>query len=448
MKWAGLAQLKSRLSTLFLCLPSVLSYAFSQNPDDEQAGSAPLPPPYSLAPSVVPPPASRFSLLLLLTPLLADLVSTSNVFWTGGRSEAVANKEATADGMDDLDMCLGIAINEFGRLSCAGHSDVVSALSNVELMLSCIETLLAHPSWKTRVFGLLTIRVMPLANITAFWTIGAPGSVDIDARRLALGQRLRATVTACLLDPWIEVSRAASEALSCLIQYNVLKTFTFEPKHYRLLPSLYKAGLRNIKAVTRSLFGSANDQWCRLGQPSAQQQRHLGPVCEADYAALRSRHAGLLGLCAFIRAAVHDTPPYLPAVIAEVAEHANDPQPIRQSVSDTLMAYSRSHQERWREDRELFSETQLDAYLSVGTPTPWDPSQVCWYAQVRLQQRQPPAPSPIFSLLDSVLTPGSGEGGGESAVAAAQGFYRLKLIHAQVTVPAPPGVEHTVDSIA
>ncbi|VDL99880.1 unnamed protein product, partial [Schistocephalus solidus] len=50
-------------------------------------------------------------------------------------------------------------------------------------------------------------------------------------------------------------------------------------------------------------------------------------------------------------------------------------------------------------------------------------------------------------LLDSVFTPGSGGGGGESAVAAAQGYYHLKLIHAQVTVPAPPGVEHTVDLV-
>ncbi|VDL94495.1 unnamed protein product [Schistocephalus solidus] len=63
----------------------------------------------------------------------------------------------------------------------------------------------------------------------------------------------------------------------------------------------------------------------------------------------------------------------------------------------------------------------------------------------RLRPRQPPAPSPISGLLDSVLTPGLGRGGGESAVAAAQCYYHLKLIHAQV--PAPPGVEHTVDLI-
>ncbi|VDM01908.1 unnamed protein product, partial [Schistocephalus solidus] len=42
-----------------------------------------------------------------------------------------------------------------------------------------------------------------------------------------------------------------------------------------------------------------------------------------------------------------------------------------------------------------------------GTPTPWDPSQVWWHAQERLRSRQPPAPSPISGLLDSVLTPGS-----------------------------------------
>ncbi|VDL91110.1 unnamed protein product [Schistocephalus solidus] len=65
-------------------------------------------------------------------------------------------------------------------------------------------------------------------------------------------------------------------------------------------------------------------------------------------------------------------------------------------------------------------------------------SQVWWYAQGRLRPRQPPASYPTSCLLDSVMTPGSGVGGGESAVAAAQGYYHLKLIHAQVAVPAPP----------
>ncbi|VDL88989.1 unnamed protein product [Schistocephalus solidus] len=44
-----------------------------------------------------------------------------------------------------------------------------------------------------------------------------------------------------------------------------------------------------------------------------------------------------------------------------------------------------------------------------GTPIPWDPGQVWWYAQGRLRPHQPPAPCPISGLLDSVLTPGSGD---------------------------------------
>ncbi|VDL96150.1 unnamed protein product [Schistocephalus solidus] len=72
---------------------------------------------------------------------------------------------------------------------------------------------------------------------------------------------------------------------------------------------------------------------------------------------------------------------------------------------------------------------------------------VWWYTQGRFRPRQPPATSPISGFLESLLTLGSGGGGEESAVAAAQGYYHLKLIHAQVTVPAPPGVEHTVDLV-
>ncbi|VDM00683.1 unnamed protein product [Schistocephalus solidus] len=98
-------------------------------------------------------------------------------------------------------------------------------------------------------------------------------------------------------------------------------------------------------------------------------------------------------------------------------------------------------------DCTLTSRTGLIGHFLYGTPTPWDPSQVWWYTQGRLRPRQPPAPSLISVLLGSVLIPGSGGGGGESAMAAAHGYNPLKLIHAQVTVPAPPGVEHTVDLV-
>ncbi|VDL95769.1 unnamed protein product [Schistocephalus solidus] len=99
----------------------------------------------------------------------------------------------------------------------------------------------------------------------------------------------------------------------------------------------------------------------------------------------------------------------------------------------------------WRTESQA---TMAPSYWGLhGTPTPWDPTQIWWYTQGRLRPRQPPVLFPIFGLLYSVLTLGSDGGGGDSAVAAVQGYYLLKLIHEQVIVPAPPGMEHTVDLV-
>ncbi|VDL90909.1 unnamed protein product [Schistocephalus solidus] len=71
----------------------------------------------------------------------------------------------------------------------------------------------------------------------------------------------------------------------------------------------------------------------------------------------------------------------------------------------------------WTESQAAITPSQCGLY---GTPTPWDPSQVWWYTQRRLQPRLPPAPSLYSGHLDSVMTPGSSGGGGESVVDAAQ----------------------------
>ncbi|VDL93536.1 unnamed protein product [Schistocephalus solidus] len=107
---------------------------------------------------------------------------------------------------------------------------------------------------------------------------------------------------------------------------------------------------------------------------------------------------------------------------------------------DMLVTKAIRDADGWTEHRLVISQMKL-------RPQPRRSPPGVVVRQGPFKPRQPPAPSPITDLLDSVLTPGSGWGGGESAVAALQGYYHLKLIHAQVTVPAPPGVEHTVDLV-
>jgi proteasome activator subunit 4 len=44
--------------------------------------------------------------------------------------------------------------------------------------------------------------------------------------------------------------------------------------------------------------------------------------------AIRLCHAGVLGLCAFIRAHPYDVPKYVPPIFEYLGLHMNDPQPI------------------------------------------------------------------------------------------------------------------------
>uniref|UniRef100_A0A183B923 DUF3437 domain-containing protein n=1 Tax=Echinostoma caproni TaxID=27848 RepID=A0A183B923_9TREM len=109
------------------------------------------------------------------------------------------------------------------------------------------------------------------------------------------------------------------------------------------------------------LMRQAKTRYPRNLAPNAQGTPLMGEY----HKAIRERHAGVLGLAAFVHAHPHTTPDYLPQVITELAGHVHDPQPIGKTVSDTLAAYSRNHQDNWHEQRHKFTEEQLEEYLSV-----------------------------------------------------------------------------------
>lgn len=44
--------------------------------------------------------------------------------------------------------------------------------------------------------------------------------------------------------------------------------------------------------------------------------------------AVRLRHSGILGMCAFVNAYPYDVPDFVPGVFLKLGEHLNDPEPI------------------------------------------------------------------------------------------------------------------------
>lgn len=54
---------------------------------------------------------------------------------------------------------------------------------------------------------------------------------------------------------------------------------------------------------------------------------------ESNTNSLNLRHAGVLGLCAFINAHPYDVPDYLPSIFGQLGPHLNDPQPVPVSIT-------------------------------------------------------------------------------------------------------------------
>jgi proteasome activator subunit 4 len=75
------------------------------------------------------------------------------------------------------------------------------------------------------------------------------------------------------------------------------------------------------------------------------------------------RHGGVIGLAALVRSSPYAVPPWLPAVLDQLVQHANDPFPVNKEVQATVAEFKRTHQDRWEECVLAFTEEQLSRIL-------------------------------------------------------------------------------------
>ncbi|KAA3681979.1 proteasome activator subunit 4 [Paragonimus westermani] len=333
-----LRPLTNRLRCMYACLPTMLIHAFPV--------AVRLDNPKSF---VVSNPPSLVQFCVQLSPLLADVCSTGNLykrishqlgmgaFSSAGFTRALI--EGTGDEhLDGLESGVGLVLYRLSLIPLAGQNDPETA---VKACLDLTHHFLKHSSWKTRGIGLLLLRNLVVMNLAAFWEMDQRSRAGQVADNYSLLlQRLQQSVEDQLTDQWIEVCQLAMFTLAVLIQTGLLKF---------------------------------NDQWiaqliCRTKSPYRRRSHTRAKTAQelSDYHnAIRERHAGVLGLAAFVYAHPHTTPKFLPEIITELAGHVHDPHPIEKTVRDTLSAYSRSHQDAWHQQRGMFTEAQLEEYLSV-----------------------------------------------------------------------------------
>uniref|UniRef100_A0A0C9QKU2 PSME4 protein n=1 Tax=Fopius arisanus TaxID=64838 RepID=A0A0C9QKU2_9HYME len=83
---------------------------------------------------------------------------------------------------------------------------------------------------------------------------------------------------------------------------------------------------------------------------------------------LRLRHAGVLGLCAFVRAHPYDVPKYVPFIFEYLNYRLNDPQPIPTTIRNTLGDFKRTHYDGWALHAQSFTEEQLGILQDLNVP--------------------------------------------------------------------------------
>ncbi|XP_055545788.1 proteasome activator complex subunit 4A-like isoform X2 [Wyeomyia smithii] len=100
--------------------------------------------------------------------------------------------------------------------------------------------------------------------------------------------------------------------------------------------------------------------------PSCSNDANKNDGLEAN--AVRARHSGVLGLCAFISAYPYEVPEFVPIVFEHLGAHLNDPQPIPATIRKTMGDFKRTHHDNWELHQLKFTEDQLAVLSDLTIP--------------------------------------------------------------------------------
>ncbi|XP_011068182.1 PREDICTED: proteasome activator complex subunit 4B-like [Acromyrmex echinatior] len=203
---------------------------------------------------------------------------------------------------------------------------------DMSIALTAVKKVSEHSSWSARFTSLEFLQVLVFHNMgiilsNTLWT-----------------NCVKDTVLHLLEDDRLEVREKASQVLGGLLHC------TFITDHEQLLEEFKRKARTRLQKKNNSINSDA------LGNKND---------------AMRIRHGGVLGLCAFIHAHPYDVPKYVPSVFEHLGLHMNDPQPIPMTIRKTLSDFKRTHYDGWtgmRGHAQCFTEEQLAVLQDLTVP--------------------------------------------------------------------------------
>lgn len=210
----------------------------------------------------------------------------------------------------------------------------------MEAALAKIDEISKMSSWSARRSVIDVLQVLVFYNMTIILS-----NEGWKAKVLEIVLRL-------LEDNVVEVREKAAEVLCGLLHCSFL-TATDE------LLELFKKKCRTKMIKAKRLQVTASSSSCS------------GEVAKSEGVegnAVRARHSGVLGLCAFISAYPYEVPEFVPNVFEHLGAHLNDPQPIPATIRKTMGDFKRTHHDNWEVHQLKFTEDQLAVLSDLTIP--------------------------------------------------------------------------------
>ncbi|XP_039314530.1 proteasome activator complex subunit 4 isoform X2 [Solenopsis invicta] len=205
---------------------------------------------------------------------------------------------------------------------------------DMSMALTAVKIVSEHSSWSTRFSSLEFLQVLIFHNMSIVLSdVSWVNSVK--------------DIVLCLLeDNCVEVREKASQVLGGLLHCTFI---TDQEELLERFKKKAKTQLQNKNSFTNHhALANKNE-------------------------AIRIRHGGVLGLCAFIQAHPYDVPKYVPLVFEHLGSHMNDPQPIPMTIRKTLSNFKRTHYDGWtgmKGHAQCFTEEQLAVLQDLTVPPP------------------------------------------------------------------------------
>eukprot|EP00127_Corallochytrium_limacisporum_P005109 Clim_evm15s199 gene=Clim_evmTU15s199 len=198
-------------------------------------------------------------------------------------------------------------------------------------LLSSVWEVLQNGNWHVRVSGLKFLQSFIFRNLFHL------NMADLKTILHILNESL--------LDEQVEVRKHASKTLAGIVRCDArCAEFNLYEEYF----TMARTPLARRKVVATG--GGAASMASAIKSSMEEQNSNKDVI---------RRHAGVLGLSAFISAYPYDVPEFVAPLIVELGNHSNDPMPMKGTVNETLSDFWRTHRDNWQSHKKVFSEDEI-----------------------------------------------------------------------------------------